>query len=418
MKLFITSCLFFLAALAQAQKPYFLLKAPEKPLEGVKRVAVLDFGEENNNYYYDRYDGRGKKTTDQLLQAWMQDQRGIDKVSVGMFKVEDGETFQKGVKTSIFSFVERTEMERILKEQQLGMSGVIDDSQAATVGKILGIDAIVSGSTNWNSSMDYNSSRRVNKVKATLSMKIISVTTGQVLAIFSKDVTKESSSSYDAKTGNWTAMTATNLLVDQAFDALVKMAADYVAPIFEQVKPDYRKIKVKDHAIKGKKAMELIEDQKDYEGAFTLYKSIVEADPYCAEGLCNIAHIYLTYGNFEKAVEYYKMAAEIDREEYGKELEFGQKKLDEVPVLASIGITLPVNELSGNAHSASAKAVKTRGGKSDRYDVLAGPEKGASVVSKVPGDTEFEMLGDNGDFVKIKLMGGKEGYILKDNVKM
>jgi hypothetical protein len=298
------------------------------------------------------------------------------------------------------------------------MSGVIDDSQAATVGKILGIDAIVSGSTNWNSSMDYNSSRRVNKVKATLSMKIISVTTGQVLAIFSKDVTKESSSSYDAKTGNWTAMTATNLLVDQAFDALVKMAADYVAPIFEQVKPDYRKIKVKDHAIKGKKAMELIEDQKDYEGAFTLYKSIVEADPYCAEGLCNIAHIYLTYGNFEKAVEYYKMAAEIDREEYGKELEFGQKKLDEVPVLASIGITLPVNELSGNAHSASAKAVKTRGGKSDRYDVLAGPEKGASVVSKVPGDTEFEMLGDNGDFVKIKLMGGKEGYILKDNVKM
>ena len=418
MKLFITSCLFFLAALAQAQKPYFLMKAPEKPLEGVKRVAVLDFGEENNNYYYDRYDGRGKKTTDQLLQAWMQDQRGIDKVSVGMFKVEDGETFQKGVKTSIFSFVERTEMERILKEQQLGMSGVIDDSQAATVGKILGIEAIVSGSTNWNSSMDYNSSRRVNKVKATLSMKIISVTTGQVLAIFSKDVTRESASTLDPKSGNWSAMKATNILVDEAFDALVKMAADYVAPIFEQVKPDYRKIKVKDHAVKGKKAMELLEDQKDFEGAFTLYKEIVELDPYCAEGLCNIAHIYLTYGNFEKAVEYYKMAAEIDREEYGKELEFGQKKLDEVAVLASIGVKLPVNELTGNAHSASSKSVKTRGGKSDRYDVLVGPEKGASVVSKVPGDTEFEMLGDNGDFVKIKLMGGKEGYILKDNVKM
>jgi hypothetical protein len=32
-------------------------------------------------------------------------------------------------------------MERILKEQQLGMSGVIDDSQATAVGKILGIDA-------------------------------------------------------------------------------------------------------------------------------------------------------------------------------------------------------------------------------------------------------------------------------------
>jgi len=418
MKLFLMSCLFFVVALAQAQKPYFLMKAPEKPLEGVKRVAVLDFGEENNNYYYDRYDGRGKKTTDQLIQAWMQDQRGVEQVNAGLFKLEEGETFQKGVKTSIFSFVERTEMERILKEQQLGMSGVIDDSQAATVGKILGIDAIISGSTNWNSSTDYNSSRRVNKVKATLSMKIISVTTGEVLAIFSKDVTRDATSTLDPKTGNWTAMKATNILVDEAFDALVKMAVDYICPIFEKVKPDYRKIKVKDHSAQGKKAMEMLEDQKDFEGAFTIYKGIVEADPYCAEAICNIGHIYLTYGNFAKAVEYYKQAAEIDREEYGKDLEFGQKKLDEVAVLASIGITLPVNELSGNAHSASAKSVKTRGGKSDRYEVYTGPAKGASVVSKVPGDTEFEMLGDNGDYVKIKLIGDKEGYILKENVKM
>jgi hypothetical protein len=418
MKLFITSCLFFLSVFVHAQKPYFLMKAPEKPLPGVQRVAVLDFAEENNKNYYDSYDGRGKKTTDQLLQAWMQEQRGIDKVSVGLFKVEDGETFQKGVKTSIFSFVERTEMERILREQQLGMSGVIDDSQAAAVGKILGIDAIISGSTNWTSTSDYTSARRVNKVKATLSMKIISVTTGQVLAIFSKDISRESSAAKDPKTGEFGAVAAHNVLCDQAFDALVKMAADYVCPIFEQVKPDYRKVKVKEHSAQGKKAMELLEDQKDYNGAFTIYKAIAEADPYCAEALCNIAHIYLTYGNFEKAVEYYKMAAEIDREEYGKELEFGQKKLDEVAVLASIGIKLPVIELSGNAHSASAKSVKTRGGKSDRYEVLAGPEKGASVVSKVPGDTEFEVLGDNGDFVKIKLLGGKEGYILKDNVKM
>jgi hypothetical protein len=418
MKLFISICFFLFSFLMQAQKPYFLMKAPEKPLAGVKRVAVLDFAEENNKNYYDSYDGRGKKTTDQLLQAWMQEQRGIEKVSVGLFKVEDGETFQKGVKTAIFSFVERTEMERILKEQQLGMSGVIDDTQAAAVGKILGIDAIISGSTNWTSTSDWTSARRVNKVKATLSMKIISVNTGQVLAIFSKDSSRESSAAKDPKTGEFGAVLAHNVLCDQAFDALVKMAADYVCPIFEQVKPDYRKIKVKDHAAQGKKAMELLEDQKDYEGAFTIYKAIAEADPYCAEALCNIAHIYLTYGNFEKAVEYYKMAAEIDREEYRKELDFGQKKLDEIAILASIGIILPVNDLSGNAPSASAKSLKTRGGKSDRYEVLVGPEKGASVVSKVPGDTEFEILGVSGDFVKIKLLGGKEGYMNKDNVKM
>ena len=272
MKFLLTICLFVTAMAAQSQKPYFLMKAPEKPLAGVKRVAVLDFAEENHQNYYDTYDGRGKRTTDQLIQAWMQDYRGIDKVSTGLFKVEDGETFQKGVKTAIFSIAERTEMERILKEQQLGMSGVIDDTQAAAVGKVLGIDAIITGSTNWTESYENNNTRRTRKVRASMSMKIVSITTGQVLAIFSKDATRESSSTYDPKSGNWSTMVATNVLVDQAFDALVKMAADYISPIFEQVKPDYRKIKVKDHSAQGKKAMELLEEQKDFEGAFTIYK--------------------------------------------------------------------------------------------------------------------------------------------------
>lgn len=402
---------------ANSQKPYFLIKAPEKPLEGVKRVAVLDFAEENHQNYYDTYDGRGKRTTEQLIQLWMQDQRGIERVNTGVFKTEEGETFQKGVKTSVFSFVERTEMERILKEQALSMSGVIDDTQAAQVGKILGIDAIISGSTNWSENYETSSTRKVRKVKASLSMKVISVNTGQVLALYAKDVLRESSSTYDAKNNTWTTMAATNVLLDQAFEQLVVMAADYLSPKFEQTNLDFRKIKVKDYAAQGKKAMELMEDQKDFEGAFTLYSGIVEADPYCAEAICNIGHIFTIYGNFPKAVEYYKQASEIDREEYGKDLTYGQKKLDEMAVLASIGVTLPINELQGGARSATSKSVRTRGGKSDRYEVYTGPDKGASVASKVPGDTEFEVLGDNGDFLKIKLLGGKEGYILKENVK-
>ena len=393
------------------------MQAPEKALPGVKRVAVLDFGEENNNYYYDRYDGRGKKTTDQLIQEWMKEDKGIEQVAVSMFKVEAGETFQKGVKTSIFSFVERSEMERIIKEQRLGMTGLIDDSQAAQVGKILGIDAIITGSTYWKESSENSTAKRVKKVKATISMKIISVNTGEVLAVFSKDAVRESSVTMDPKTGSWPALKATNVLVDEAFDALVRAASAYISPSFVETKLDYRKIKVKDFAAQGKKAMELLEDQKDFEGAFTIYKSIAEADPYCAEALCNIGNIYMTYGNFPKAVEYYTQAAEIDREEYLKSLEFAKKKNEEISVLASIGIVLPMNELEGNAHSAVANSVKTKGGKSDRYDVYAGPEKGASVVSKVPGDTEFEMLGDSGLYFKIKLLGGKAGYILKENVK-
>lgn len=402
--------------LAQAQKPFFLIKAPDMPLAGVQRVAVLDFTETNHTYY-NQYDGRGKKMTNQLIQLWMQDQRGIGKVSIGVFKQADGETKQKGVKTNIFSFVERTEMERILKEQRLSMSGVIDDSQAAQVGKILGIDAIISGTVGWTENMESGTNKRIRKVRATLTMKIISVNTGEVLAMFNKDVTREASQTMDAKTGTWSTLTAGSALADQAFDALAILAANYIAPIFESKEFDFRKVKVKEHSAQGKKAADLM-DSGDYEGAFTIYSSIVAADPYCAEALSNAGAIYCIYGNFEKALEFYKQAAEIDRSEYGKDLDFAQKKHEELAVLSSIGIVPPVNELAADSHSATANSVKTRGGKSDRYEVYTFPDPKFSVVTKVPGDTEFENLGINGEFILIKLLGGKEGYIKKDMVKM
>jgi len=45
-----------------------------------------------------------------------------------------------------FKVMEREELEKILKEQQLGMSGIIDASTAARVGKSAGLDAILIGS--------------------------------------------------------------------------------------------------------------------------------------------------------------------------------------------------------------------------------------------------------------------------------
>ncbi len=45
-----------------------------------------------------------------------------------------------------FKLFERTQLERILEEQQLGMSGIIDANTAAEIGKGIGVDAIVLGS--------------------------------------------------------------------------------------------------------------------------------------------------------------------------------------------------------------------------------------------------------------------------------
>jgi len=416
MRTLLVATALLLANLLQAQRPYFLIKSPEKPLTGVKRVAILDFGEENNNYYYDRYDGRGKRTTDAILQMLMNDKRGITNVSTGFLKSAEGETFQKGASTATFSFVERSEIQRIIDEQKLGMSGLIDDTQAAQVGKVLGIDAIVSGSTNWNESSDYGSNSRTKRVKAILSMKVISVQTGEILATFTKEHTEASTSTRDAKTGNWSTMKGTNEMLDAAFAKAVLLACNYIAPVFEQRDFKFRKVKVKEFSDQSKKAMDLM-DLEDFEGAMTIYKDMIEKDPYTAEAHANIGAIYCIYGNFPKAVECYKMASEIDKEEYKNELEYAETKAAELTVLASIGVSYPMNELEGKSASALAAKVRTRGGKSDRYDVFTQPDAKSSVASKVPGDTEFEILGESGDFYKIKLLGGKEGFVQKSNVK-
>ncbi|MBL8032206.1 MAG: hypothetical protein JNJ69_00785 [Leptospiraceae bacterium] len=45
-----------------------------------------------------------------------------------------------------YDVVERTEIERLIKEQKLGASGLIDPNQAVAIGKLAGADSIVIGS--------------------------------------------------------------------------------------------------------------------------------------------------------------------------------------------------------------------------------------------------------------------------------
>ncbi len=61
------------------------------------------------------------------------------------------------VKTGRFDVVERAQLQRILQEQQLGMSGVINQETAAKVGQLLGVKVIITGAViQFGSSIDVN----------------------------------------------------------------------------------------------------------------------------------------------------------------------------------------------------------------------------------------------------------------------
>ncbi|MFA5975633.1 MAG: CsgG/HfaB family protein [Elusimicrobiota bacterium] len=89
-------------------------------------------------------------------------------------------------KSGKFIVVERDKLHTLMAEQKLGMSGVVDSNTAAKVGKILGLNAVVTGSisqfgeeTEGSEYLITQSKRQV--VKCTVDIRVVDVETGQIL---------------------------------------------------------------------------------------------------------------------------------------------------------------------------------------------------------------------------------------------
>jgi curli biogenesis system outer membrane secretion channel CsgG len=106
------------------------------------------------------------------------------------------------VKTGKFIVVEREKMQKLLEEQKLGQSGAIDPNTAAEVGKILGLNAIMTGSISQfgvkKEGKDFIISQSKQQiVECTVDIRVVDVETGQVLLADSgKGVVKKSSGKF------------------------------------------------------------------------------------------------------------------------------------------------------------------------------------------------------------------------------
>jgi len=90
------------------------------------------------------------------------------------------------VKSGKFIVVERDKLKTLMAEQKLGLSGAIDASTAARMGRVLGLNAIVTGSisefgsqTEGSEYLIAQSKRQV--VKATVDIRVVDAETGQIL---------------------------------------------------------------------------------------------------------------------------------------------------------------------------------------------------------------------------------------------
>ena len=97
--------------------------------------------------------------------------------NLGIFIAE--ELITRIFMTNKFQVVERNLLNKIIKEQELGMSGYIDDESAISIGKILGVEAIVTGSIT-----DLGSSIKINA-------RLISTKEGSIFAVASITLPKD-----------------------------------------------------------------------------------------------------------------------------------------------------------------------------------------------------------------------------------
>lgn len=81
--------------------------------------------------------------------------------------------------TEKFKVIERQLLNQVIKEQKLTLSGIVDPASAKQLGKVLGVDAIVSGSIT-----DLGKTVRVNA-------RLISTETGEIFAVAAKEFVKD-----------------------------------------------------------------------------------------------------------------------------------------------------------------------------------------------------------------------------------
>ena len=163
------------------------------------RIAVMNF--ENNSTWSYWGDNLGRAAADELVTQ--------------LFRIGS------------FSIIERAQLDALLAEQDLGASGAVTASTAATIGQLLGVQLILTGSITQFSIERTSGGFRsfgasVSRAESVLDVRLVNTTTGEIMLAESGEGTKTFGGGFFASAG-----------VEREFDAGV--AQEALRPAIEQV---------------------------------------------------------------------------------------------------------------------------------------------------------------------------------------
>ncbi len=438
----------------------FVLNPPEQVLDSVKTVAIVDFGlttryasdgrptsgkvgsldkilgtiekvadaKKGQNYFPDS----GKKLADLVVAALLEEDRGIKEVGSGFLGLgkKEGKSFQQTARTNVFTVVERTRMDQVMQELQLGQTGLVDEAQAAQVGRMLGADAIITGNVGVSCEDEWVKEKRTEKKKTvevncekrtanvSASVRITHVETGRLMG------SKEASHKQELKKceGDFgAALPPPEATVDVCLQAVAAELVNYFAPRFVQQKMELVEAEGPDFKRYLDAAEDAI-DRYDLDTAYLQYTAMAEKDPYNAAVIYNLGVLNEAVSNFSKAQQLYGMAAKLQSTEsrYTKAQSRVAKQVVFWEKLQVLGLDLQEYDFNVSADqvkSATAKKILINGKNSDRFEVKAGPDLNSETLVRVPGGIELEVVDSGGEWYKIRLLDGRDGYFLKRNAK-
>ncbi len=440
----------------------FILTPPEQLLEGVKKIAIMDFAV-TTSYHADdppsqtkksdteillealmkkdadkkpqRFSDSGVKLTDRMIALLLEDDRGIHDVGTGFLGfggTKDGKSFQQGSRTDVFAVVERSRIAQVLNELQLGQSGLIDEAQAAQVGKILGVDAIITGNLAVSCEDRWSKAEREDKKRGkylvdchkrtasvSASIRFIKIETGQVIGSKQSSFTRAPEICGEKMTHDLSAPEAT---IDECLQAAATELVNYFAPRFEVQKLEFAKIEGEEYKRfreDAKKALERYELDQTY----VLYTAIAEQDPYNHAARFNLGVLHEAVGNYKTAQEQYAFAAKLKskEEKYAKAQTRATKQVafwEKLNALEIYLLTRTFEVSTEQVQTATAPKIQVNGSGADRIAIKAESDAASQTLLKVPGEVELELVAAAGDWYKVKLLDGREGFLAKRDAKM
>ncbi|MDB4835523.1 CsgG/HfaB family protein [Cyclobacteriaceae bacterium] len=417
-----------------SQVKCYVLQAPEKIIPSMRKLAIIDFKDRNNSSYNywnrDANNDYGSMLADQMLADLMEEYRGVSNTKYNYLDI----------KTNVYTVVERGQIDQIMQEQKLGAAGAITEGDAAKAGKLLGLDVILTGNYSMSSQIktskdkvyktvdekqvfSHYSYSKWRETSAEVSMKIISVETGQVLAFIQKSKTSKtkaatSTSGYPATS----SITSEYNAKSSAIKSIARVLTGTFVPSYKYKNLEYDKAKNKANKDAVKTAKKLIK-QDEINAAFHILKNIMATDDSDEAVVHNLAIIYEAVGLYDKAIKYHKYADQLSgKKKYEKALKACESGKKAVDALTALGIEIKPYDFgdASEAGSADAEMVKIKGSSKTMVNVYTDSNKGSKVVKKVKGGKEYKVIERKGSWIKIEVPGLDDsviGYIMAADAK-